>query len=200
MNTLITSQAEFEGLQLTIIHKDGQRWLTAEQAGKALGMKHPRIAVWKIFDRNRDEFEDGVDVSVTKLVTEHGERETLIFSPTGCMLLGMFARTSRAKAFRRWAKHLLAEAAADPQKTREALLRARPLWREILRLKQMRGPLGEYLSNAEIARALGMHRDTLRKHLRRMEDLGLIAPPPDYERRRAALRHLPLFRNAESLH
>ena len=208
MTNIITSKAQFEDLELTVIHKDGERWLTAEQVGKALELKHPRRAVWKIFTRHKEEFEEWVDFSVPKLVTEKGERETLVFSPTGCMLLGMFARTPRAAAFRRWAKHLLADSAASEIRLlremnaslRRELLAARPFWRSIAAMKEMRSPEGERLSNQTIARALGVHRDTLRKHLRRMEALGLIQPDPAYAQYRRMAAHLPLFRNLDNLH
>ena len=111
------------------------------------------------------------------------------------MLLGMFARTPRARAFRKWAKHLLAEAALDPHKVREELLAARPLWRAILRLKLMRGPLGECLTNGDIARILRIDRSTLRRHLRRMEALGIVEPSPDYGKYRRLAANLPLFRH-----
>lgn len=200
MNTIITSTARFEDLELTVIHKDGERWLTAEQAGKALGFAHPHNGVWKLFKRYQEEFEDGEDYTVAKLATVTGLRDTIIFSPTGCMLLGMFARTPRAKAFRKWAKHLLAEAALDPHKVREELLAARPLWRAILRLKLMRGPLGECLTNGDIARILRIDRSTLRRHLRRMEALGIVEPSPDYGKYRRLAANLPLFSNLDNLH
>ena len=152
--------------------------------------------------------------SVLNLRTEKGERESLIFSRDGCYLLGMLARSKRARAFRQWVLERLRE---DPRRIEELsrqvealqrmnaalrreLLAARPLWRRIYQLKQMHGPLGERLSHREISRALRRAPSTLRKHIRRMEAIGLLEPAPDYERQRRMAAHLPLFRNLDNLH
>ncbi len=200
MSNIITSTADFNGVELTIIHKDGQRWLTAEQVGIALQLNFPRIAAAKIYRRHKDEFEQGVDVAETKLVTATGAKDALIFSSTGCMLLAMFARSRRAKEFRRWAKHVLAGAAADHDALVRELLAARPLWRQILSLKGMMNDRGEHLPNKTIAAALGIHKDTLRKHLRRMEALGIIPRPENYERYRAMAAHLPTITRRNHQH
>lgn len=54
---------------------------------------------------------------------------------------------------------------------KEELLASRPLWAKVLRYKRMG------LNTAEIGRLLEANRDTVRKHLRRMEACGLIEPP-----------------------
>ena len=49
----------------------------------------------------------------TDSVLSNLETETRIFSARGCHLIGMFARTDRAKAFRKWVLDVL-DAIADP--------------------------------------------------------------------------------------
>ncbi len=180
----------FEGQELTLIHKDGEVWLTAEQIGRALGFSDARKNLLRVYQRNKHEFETGIDVTVVNLTTVTGIKPALVFSPTGCMLLGMFARTARAAAFRRWAKHLLAQAAADPRAIAEEALRQRPLWRRILQLRQYRDHRGQPLPNTEIARLLGVHPTTLRRHLRRMEALGIISRSALLPRQQQAARRL----------
>ena len=59
----------------------------------------------------------------------------------------------------------------------KALLDRTPMWREILRYKAMG------LNNVEISRLLQVSKDTLRRQLRAMERVGIIAPPDNLERR-----------------
>lgn len=112
-NNILTLVAEFNGLSINIVEYEGQRWLTAEQVGKALGYVDNKVkdGVLKLYERHMDEFE-AEDSTTVKLTAVDGKlREMRIFSPTGCNLLGMFANTPRAKEFRMWAKRVLAQAA-----------------------------------------------------------------------------------------
>ncbi len=245
MTSIITSKAQFEDLELTVIHKDGERWLTAEQVGKALGYADPQRQVSHLFRRYRHEFIRGEDFDVIDLralsetvvnlntvspetafnlnpVSSRGPKRLRLFSLQGCYLLGFLASTDRAASFRLWARRQLLDQSWKNQEQyeqqledlrrqvealqrmnaalRRELLAARPFWRSIAAMKEMRSPEGERLSNQTIARALGVHRDTLRKHLRRMEALGLIQPDPAYAQYRRMTAHLPLFRNLDNLH
>lgn len=107
-NQIITAQ--FEGMQLSIIDHNNQRWLTSEQIGLALGYTsdNARKGIQKLFDRHSDEF--GIeDSTVVKLTTvDNKNRDVRIFSATGCHLLSFFSNTPRAKQFRAWAKNVLA--------------------------------------------------------------------------------------------
>jgi len=67
---------------------------------------------------------------------------------------------------------------------RREALRANPAWRNIARYK------GLGLSNVETGKLLGLHESTIRRHLRRMEACGLIAPPADLARLQAQARRL----------
>ena len=110
MATPTTSVAEFLGTPLSIINHAGKRWLTAEQAGRALGYNeaNARQGVNNLYNRHEDEFTEE-DSTIIKLMTVDGkQREARIFSDTGCNMLGFFANTPRAKDFRAWAKKALA--------------------------------------------------------------------------------------------
>lgn len=114
-NNILTLVAEFNGLSINIVEYEGQRWLTAEQVGKALGYVDNKVkdGVLKLYERHMDEFE-AEDSTTVKLTAVDGKlREMRIFSPTGCNLLGMFANTPRAKEFRLWAKRVLAQHSAE---------------------------------------------------------------------------------------
>ena len=108
--------AEFHGTSISIIERDGQRWLTADQAGRALGYEegNTRKGVLKIYERHIDEF-TGLDTCVVKLTTQGQGRDTRIFSATGCIKLGFFANTRQSKKFRHWASEVLANRQTTPE-------------------------------------------------------------------------------------
>lgn len=111
--------AEFHGLHFQPIQHHNQLWLTAEQAGQALGFAadNARKGINKLYDRHADEF-SAQDTCVVKMTSQGQARATRIFSATGCQLLGFFASTPRAKAFRAWAKQaLVARAPAAPERS-----------------------------------------------------------------------------------
>ena len=111
--------ADYHGTSIQLIEKDGNRWLTARDLGLCLGYNegNARQGILNLYNRHLDEFTEQ-DSTVIKLMTVDGkERDTRIFSPSGCHLLSFFASTTRAKDFRAWAKEVLVQAAtsATPQ-------------------------------------------------------------------------------------
>jgi len=124
----------FEGVDLTIIDHKGRPWLATAELARALGYA-TADAVSKIYRRNADEFLPDMVQTVKLTVWKrnkglHAEEakagadgdlqsETRIFSPRGCYLIAMLARTERAKAFRRWVLDVLdhlAEPKTQPQR------------------------------------------------------------------------------------
>ncbi|NMR01612.1 hypothetical protein HJ420_10495 [Xylella fastidiosa] len=96
----------FSGKSLSIIDRDGVPYLSARDLARALGYADER-SVLRIYARRADEFTEQM-TCVVKL-TPQGEqaRDIRIFSPRGCHLVAMFARTSVATAFRRWVLDVL---------------------------------------------------------------------------------------------
>ncbi|WP_272898737.1 BRO-N domain-containing protein, partial [Xylella fastidiosa] len=96
----------FSGKSLSIIDRDGVPYLSARDLARALGYADER-SVLRIYARRADEFTEQM-TCVVKL-TPQGEqaRDIRIFSPRGCHLVAMFARTSVAAAFRRWVLDVL---------------------------------------------------------------------------------------------
>ncbi|MBE0269756.1 phage antirepressor protein [Xylella fastidiosa subsp. multiplex] len=99
--TQLPSAVCFSGKSLSIIDRDGTPYLSARELARALGYADER-SVLRIYARRTDEFTEQM-TCVVKL-TPQGEqaRDIRIFSPRGCHLVAMFARTSVAAAFRRW--------------------------------------------------------------------------------------------------
>ncbi|WP_374415717.1 BRO-N domain-containing protein [Ectopseudomonas oleovorans] len=128
----------FRDTRLDVIDRNGQRWLTAEQIGLALGYApdNARKGVIKLFNAHNDEFTQQ-DTCVAVLATQGQRREVRIFSSSGCILLGFFANTTRAKEFRVWAKQVLAsrpEPAAPARGPSGRVLITRAMERQVLEL------------------------------------------------------------------
>lgn len=116
--TSALSTAEFFGTPVSIIDHANRRWLTAEEAGHCLGYNEANVSrgIRSLFDRHADEFTEE-DACRINLFRQGQNRESLIFSATGCNLLGFFSNTARAKDFRVWAKQFLAGNAVPPAPT-----------------------------------------------------------------------------------
>lgn len=132
MNHLIP--AEFHGTQINIIDHASRKWLTAEQVGRCLGYdeSNSRKGVLKVYERHGDEFAEQ-DTCVVNLTTQGQGRATRIFSDTGCIKIGFFANTPRAKDFRTWASNKLAHQAGTDVTPAQQL----SLAREIGQLRDM---------------------------------------------------------------
>lgn len=99
--TVITSKS-FGALNVDVYQNDKyQYYMTREQIGAALEYRDPRIAIYKIHQRNADRL-DPLS-SVTKLVTQVGnhteERELFCYNLRGVMEICRFSRQPKADAF-----------------------------------------------------------------------------------------------------
>ncbi|PID59331.1 hypothetical protein CSB45_00930 [candidate division KSB3 bacterium] len=166
-------------ISLTPVEVKGQKLFSSEELGKALGFQYPRQSITKIYERNRKELKHySIEVKLTSV--DGSLRNTRAFTREGALIVSMLARTNRAKAVRAWLARLGDTVIAEAERKgylearREnaaELLAARPLWQKIARYK------GMGLYNAEIGRLTGLSKETVRKHLRRMENCGIIEPP-----------------------
>lgn len=105
-STLPASVA-FGDTTLTLIDQSGVPHLTGRELARALGYADAS-AIQRLYSRNAAEFT--ADMTLTVKMTVRGQvapTDTRIFSPRGCHLIAMFARTERAAAFRRWVLDVL---------------------------------------------------------------------------------------------
>lgn len=110
---------DFNGTGLALVRHCGQSYLTLSEVARALYSKGaPQSAtpfetrVRDLYRRHADEF-TGSMTTVIKMQTAGGMQDVRIFSLRGCHLLGMFARTERAKEFRRWVLDVLDGSSED---------------------------------------------------------------------------------------
>ena len=108
----------FKGHKITPFDKgDGKIWFTNKQLSELLGYKD-ESSVTRIFNRNKDEFTDGmsqtVNLTVSNKNNEMQNKGVRIFSVRGAHLVGILSKTDIAKALRRWLLDL-AEKESKPQ-------------------------------------------------------------------------------------
>ena len=171
--------AEFHGTSLSIIDRDGQKWLTAEEVGRCLGYNDANVrkGISKLYNAHVDEF-TAADTCVVDLATQVQSRAMRIFSSTGCIKLGFFASTPRAKEFRNWASSVLA---AQPAPAIPADPLAIPGIRFILDgNRDMARELGQLkdLVAAQSSMVLGLYQQldgARRGHLRAQSELLAIS-------------------------
>ena len=116
----------FDNTQIEFIRHENQIWVRGTQIGSALGYDNTYKAMSKIYDRNMDEFSDSMTM-LMKLPDLHPQsggagqmREVRVFSLRGAHLIAMFARTEKAKGFRRWVLDLIDDFHNGTEKAREA--------------------------------------------------------------------------------
>ena len=127
----------FHDTELSIIDRDGVPWLTSADLARALGYLSSD-EVGRLYRRNKDEFSDGMALTVK--LTGRGQvapTNHRVFSPRGCHLIEMFARTDRAKEFRRWVLDVL-EGLEKPAPAPAPVVRSRVLTRTDQRLINQR--------------------------------------------------------------
>ena len=102
MNAILT----FENTEFDVVDIHNVPWLRGLQVASALGYQNPTAYAANLYSRNADEFTDEM-TQVLELPTAGGVQPVRVFSPRGCYLLGMLARTEKAKAFRQWVLDVL---------------------------------------------------------------------------------------------
>jgi Prophage antirepressor len=107
---LLPATLDFDSTPVAIIDRHGEPWVTARDLARALGYAD-ESAVLRIYSRNQDEFTEEmtiiIDLRVHGQFDREGNPSARIFSPRGCYAVGFFAKTDRAKAFRRWVLDVL---------------------------------------------------------------------------------------------
>lgn len=105
METALT----FNEVTLTPVTHENRLWIKATELARALGYASEK-SVSVIYARHKDEFSNDMS-EVINLITTDGqeglESQMRVFSPRGCHLVAMFARSRVAKKFRKWVLDVL---------------------------------------------------------------------------------------------
>jgi prophage antirepressor-like protein len=102
----LKDKLQFQNTPLEIYSVDGAPWMRSRDLAIALGYKD-ETSVRKLFDRNKDEFTASMSQTVKLTVSGNLKKSVRLFSPRGCHLIAMMAKTKRAKMFRKWVLDVL---------------------------------------------------------------------------------------------
>ncbi|RXZ42702.1 BRO family protein [Crenobacter cavernae] len=93
----------FESQPLQLIEHDGRLWLKASDIARALGYTRTN-KMSRIYAKHQAEFTPSMTCVVESTLSGFPNltTENRLFSLRGAHLLGMFARTAKGMAFRRW--------------------------------------------------------------------------------------------------
>ena len=172
---------EFEGVTLDIVDRDGKPWVTTEQVAQALGMKDAK-GVHNIVTRHGDEFTPEM-TRTAAMLTAGGRQQVRLFSARGCHMLGMLARTDRAKRFRKWALDVLDRidrpAAAPKPARRVSRVESRKKHERVTATvrRQVLDLLARGYSWTDAANVVGVSRSTIARVMKQ-SDRALPAPKP----------------------
>lgn len=114
---MTNSIVKFENQDIELITVDGQPMMTLPQIVGALGASPNQAG--NLYTRHADEFTP----EMTRIIKQ-GRTRVRVFNRDGAWLIGMFARTPKAAAFRKWvitalAEHVDGAAALPPPETKE---------------------------------------------------------------------------------
>ena len=98
---MTNSIVKFENQDIELVTVDGKPMMTLSQIVSALGAASNQAA--QLYTRHADEFTP----EMTRIVKQ-GRTRVRVFNREGAWLIGMFARTPKAAAFRKWVLTALA--------------------------------------------------------------------------------------------
>lgn len=96
----------FGAHEVKTITREGQLWMSADEVGRLLEYASPEKAIRKLYNTHADEF-TATMTRIIRVITAGGKQAVRFYSLRGAHLLGMFARTPKAKAFRAWVLDIL---------------------------------------------------------------------------------------------
>lgn len=124
----LPSVLTFDGTDLRVFARDGQQWFSGVEISRALGYARDEH-VSRIYQRNQHEFKSNMTQVISLQANELNQNVKLafgekrkpspphnvrIFSLRGAHLIGMFAQTAKAAAFRSWVLDVLEELTTAP--------------------------------------------------------------------------------------
>ncbi|WP_052702586.1 BRO family protein [Vibrio sp. S234-5] len=110
----MTSALTFQNTRFDVVEKQNKIWLAAADIATALGYANSN-SISRIYRRNSDEFTRGMTEEVKLALSGNYQKTARIFSLRGAHLIAMFARTEKAKEFRKWVLDILDKEAESGQ-------------------------------------------------------------------------------------
>ncbi|EJX4928788.1 hypothetical protein OD635_005873 [Salmonella enterica] len=110
MNTVANNELRFHTTTFHPVVDGGCIWLTSAELAKALDYSSAK-SITNLFNRNQDEFTPAmtmvIDMMTNGINNSLRKKKVRVFSIRGAHLIAMFAETTVAKSFRKWALDVL---------------------------------------------------------------------------------------------
>ena len=171
---MTNSIVKFENQDIELLDIDGVPMMTCRQIDDALEMA-TRNGTSTLYPRHADEFTP----EMTRIVKQ-GRTQVRVFNREGAWLIGMFARTPKAAAFRKWVIAALAEhvdgasangqtALPPPSETKEEKI-ARKI--TMLMMAECQIIKSDWFS--ELTEELEQARKTIKEQQEKLKKIGLF--------------------------
>lgn len=98
----------FDQHSVELIQYQNESWLSSEHIGLCLEYDQPSKRINEIYRRHKDELDEFSTCRKMRSV-DGKQRQVRIFNERGVMLITMFSKQPKAKAFRRWAIEVLSQ-------------------------------------------------------------------------------------------
>lgn len=99
---------QFNDHKIELLRHNGQDYMTCRQIADVLDMSC-RNGATDLYNAHKEEFDEEMSCLI-----KQGRTRVRIFNREGAWLIGMFARTEKAAAFRRWVLKVLKTASDGP--------------------------------------------------------------------------------------
>ncbi|MFW5401496.1 P22AR C-terminal domain-containing protein [Yersinia sp. 1252 StPb PI] len=110
MKSIANNQLTFHNTKFNAVQSGGQVWLTSSELAQALEYSSTK-SVTNLYNQNSDEFTPAmtqvIEMMTIGINNNLRKKRVRVFSLRGAHLLGMFANTTVAKQFRKWALDVL---------------------------------------------------------------------------------------------
>jgi prophage antirepressor-like protein len=144
----------FQNADLEVRRINGEVYVKSTDVAEALGYANRGYAS-KLYNLHKDEFDSNMAEMTESVISGNCKKKALYFNRRGAWLIGMFARTQKAKAFRKWALDVLEEQ-VQPKQQEVALVRQPARYPEAVMYT-----LSKARQHSEMATQARMHLDTL---------------------------------------
>lgn len=175
---MTNSIVKFENQDIELITVDGHPMMTLPQIAGALGTDFQNGSLSKLYTAHADEFTP----EMTRIIKQ-GRTRVRVFNREGAWLIGMFARTPKAAAFRKWVITALAEHVDGASANEQTVLpppaetKEEKIARKITMLMMAECQIIKSDWFSELTEELEQARKTIKEQQETMQKISSFLPP-----------------------
>ena len=203
-NKVIKFNAHKKEYQMTIIDHDGEKWITSQQLGEALGNRNIRDLIQGL--KESKEIKEDIHYRRVALQKKtRGNPMTLVLSWRGVIRVAMKSKGSRSREFRDWAEDVLYEVMMTGKydirdQTKQLSWSDGARWGFIIRDKLLKIGMDDSdfyrlynfrkmgWTQREVAKVMGLTRDKVQGIEKILKELGLEFTPVQGQQRKKIMK------------